>query len=176
MSMPTATRITLALMTSVLLLLPSLSSVAEAGPASRSVSRVGAAVGRAAKTRVQRLARIAWLDRKAHQRAVERVLAAPRRVFRYTSTSGARQALRRGFDKVTHFTTRVWRGRPLSAVNAQRRFGLPTTPTRRLDITLPAGTPVKTLRVNGGARNARELINTRPIPRASVRMSVTEVR
>jgi len=139
--------------------------IAESSPASAAAKRAGAAMK-------SRLLRVARLDRVAHQRAAKTVLAAPRRVFRYVPATRARQEVQQGFARMSHFTTRAVRGRPLSALHAKKRYGLPQMPANRLTLTLGKGTPVKTLKAHGGAPGVGELVNTRRIPPTGTNMRV----
>ena len=77
---------------------------------------------------------------------------------------------------MTHFTTRAVRGRPLSALSAQRRYGLPQTPTRRLTVMLGKGTPIKALKVHGGAPGVGEMVNVRRIAPSGTRVRVTPLK
>jgi len=163
----------LALITCAMVALPLVARTSEASPASMAAKRAGLNVAGAIKTRWQRVAR---LDRQAHRRALAKVLNAPRTVFRYVSAARARQVRMRGFDRMSHFTTRAARGRPLSAVHAQQRYGLPALPAKRLTVTLPKGTPVKTMKAHGGARGVGELVNTRQVPRTASKVRETTVR
>ena len=84
-------------------------------------------------------------------------LQTERRVFKYTTESQARKFERKGFPPLTHFTASEGPGRPLSGKAAQKRYGLPYTPDRRLGVTLPEGASVKSNKVVGGAPGYGEL-------------------
>lgn len=84
-------------------------------------------------------------------------LQTKRPVYKYTTRSQAREFERKGFPPRTHFTASQGPGRPLNGSTAQKRYGLPYTPSRRLGVTLPKGTSVKSNRVIGGAPGYGEL-------------------
>lgn len=91
-------------------------------------------------------------------------LQTERRVYKYTTESQAREFERKGFPPHTHFTASEGPGRPLSGRTAQERYGLPYTPDRRLGVTLPEGTSVKSNKVVGGAPGYGELRIEKQLP------------
>lgn len=153
-----------------LLVLP---ATAESSSRTALAKRSAVAMTRTVKAR---LARIARLDLAAHRRTATRLLAAPRKVFRYVPVGRGRQELKRGFARITHFTSHAGRGRPLSALNAQRRYGLPQRPGSRLAVTLPKGTPVKTLKAHGGQRGIGEVVTMKRLPPSTGNVRTTPLR
>src|ERR1035437_663087 len=91
-------------------------------------------------------------------------LQTERRVFKYATKPQAREFERRGFPPLTHFTASEGRGRPISGRVAQKRYGLAYTPDRRLSVTLPEGTAVKSNKVVGGAPGYGELRIEKRLP------------
>jgi len=91
-------------------------------------------------------------------------LQTERRVYKYTTESQAREFERKGFPPLTHFTASEGPGRPLNGRTAQKRYGLPYTPDRRLGVTLPEGTSVKSNKVVGGAPGYGELRIEKHLP------------
>jgi len=91
-------------------------------------------------------------------------LQTERRVYKYTTDSHAREFKRKGFPPLTHFTASQGPGRPLSGRTAQERYGLSYTPSRRLGVTLPVGTSVKSNKVVGGAPGYGELRIEKRLP------------
>lgn len=84
-------------------------------------------------------------------------LRAPRTVFRYMSGAEAKAVKTRGIVAGSHVTATGGRGRPLGAVRAAKRYGLPVVPSHRVSAKLPAGTRVKANKVIGGDRGFAEL-------------------
>jgi hypothetical protein len=95
-------------------------------------------------------------------------LGAERRVYKYTSESKALVFGRKGLPQGTHFAASAGPGRPLSGKTAEQRFGLDYRPNRRLSITLPAGTQVKTNKVIGGSPGYGEIRIEKGLPSAAV--------
>jgi hypothetical protein len=93
-----------------------------------------------------------------------RPLFQKRRVFRYTTKTQARQELQRGIGPGSHMTARAAAGRPLSPVQARRRYGLPQRPEVRETVRLPKGQPIRPNRVVGGAAGVGELTSSRRVP------------
>jgi hypothetical protein len=91
-------------------------------------------------------------------------LPAERRVYRYATESQARAFEGKGFPPRTHFTASEGPGRPLSGAAAQERYGLPYSPDRRLSVTLPEGTALKSNKVVGGAPGYGEIRIERGLP------------
>jgi hypothetical protein len=96
-------------------------------------------------------------------------LQSERQVYRYTTESQARQFEREGFPPHSHFTASEGPGRPLNGLTAQERYGLPYTPNRRLGVTLPEGTTLKSNKVVGGEPGYGELRVERGLPPDTIR-------
>lgn len=95
-------------------------------------------------------------------------LANGRTVYRYvTSRQGAREATK-GIAANSHFTSRASQGRPLGAAGAQRRFGLPQEPQKRMTVRLPKNTDVRFNKVIGGKPGYGEITVVKPLPRQSI--------
>jgi len=143
-----------------------LPSAAEAGSvakaAARGATRSVAKAWRGAATKTLR--RDLLRDRATRVRS----LARNRTVFRYTTKVQARQELRRGIRSGSHMTARATAGRPLSPVQARRRYGLPQRPEVRETVRLPKGRPVRSNRVVGGAAGVGEVTSTRRVPSVAV--------
>lgn len=105
-------------------------------------------------------------QRDAATKAVS--LAKPRTVHRYTSMEQARREAQRGLAPGTHMTANARSGPPLTAESAQRRYGLPATPSARETIRLPANTPVRPNKVLGGSPGYGEITSPERIPPAAV--------
>jgi len=140
--------------------------------AQRSVARAaarGTAVASGAQVR-RPIPNILKLDRLRDRNLPVKTLPEPRRVFRYTTNKQAQFYRRRGVPSGTHFTTRAGPGRPLSAVHAKERYGLPRMPSTRVQVALPKGTPVKSGKVIGGEPGVGELkIYHRRLPPPAVK-------
>lgn len=80
------------------------------------------------------------LDRQRNAATKAVPLAKPKTVHRYTSVEQARRESRRGLEPGAHMTANARRGRPLTAENAQQRYGMPTTPSAGETIRLLANT------------------------------------
>jgi hypothetical protein len=102
-------------------------------------------------------------------------LLKPMTVHRYTSTEQARSELHRGLAPGTHMTANARSGPPLTAAHAQRRYGLPATPSARETIRLPANTLVRRNKVLGGSPGYGEITSPERIPPAAV-LRVDRVR
>ncbi len=101
-----------------------------------------------------------------------RPLPRPKTVFRYTSKARAQGERRRGLPPGTHMTGRGGPGRPLSAWQAQRRYGLPRRPQVRETIRLPQGQPVRSAKALGGRPGVGELTSPKPLPPTAIRKVV----
>ena len=123
----------------------------------------------AARAVERRAARVLTRDLARDNASRATRLKMERRVYRYTTESQAREVQRKGFPPQTHFTASESRGRPLSGNTAQKRYGLPYTPNRRLGVTLPEGTPVKSNKVVGGAPGYGEIRVERRLSPAAIR-------
>ncbi len=131
-----------------------------------SPGRIEKAAARAAE---RRAARILTRDLARDNASRATRLKTERRVYRYTTESQAREVQRKGFPPQTHFTTSESPGRPLSGSTAQKRYGLPYTPNRRLGVTLPEGTTVRSNKVVGGAPGYGELRSERGLSPETIR-------
>lgn len=98
-----------------------------------------------------------------------RTLKEPRTVFRYTSRSRAQHELHGGLRPGVHVTARGGPGRPPTAENAQRRYGLPHRPEVRETIRLPAGMRVRQGKVIGGRPGYGEIVLDRPLSPEHIR-------
>jgi hypothetical protein len=114
------------------------------------------------------IARVLARDAARDAGSAARRLAAPRKVFRYTTPSRARLELKRGIAPGSHMTARSGPGRPLAGSTAQRRFGLPGRAGVRESILLPRGTPVRVNKALGGAPGMGEVTSTRRIPGSAI--------
>lgn len=143
-----------------------LPSAAEAGSlakaATRGATRSVTKAWRGAATKTLR--RDLLRDRATRVRS----LAKNRTVFRYTTKAQARQELRRGLRPGSHMTARATVGRPLSPVQARRRYGLPQQPEVREAIRLSQGQPIRSNRVIGGKAGVGEVTSTKRVPSAAV--------
>jgi len=131
-----------------------------------SPGRIEKAAARAAE---RRAARILTRDLARDNASRATHLKMERRVYRYTTESQAREAQRKGFPPQTHFTVSESPGCPLSGSTAKKRYGLPNTPNRRLSVTLPEGTTVKSNKVVGGAPGYGELRTERSLSPDTIR-------
>jgi hypothetical protein len=77
--------------------------------------------------------------------------------------------MRKGLKAGTHVTSRLSAGRPLTAVHAQRRYGLPVRPEVRERIVLPKGTMVRMNKALGGEPGVGEITVDRRAPADVVR-------
>jgi hypothetical protein len=111
-----------------------------------------------------------WLsqDRTMHRTTSALPLRKPATVRRYTSLGQAQAEARRGLAPNTHMTAPVRPGRPPSAAEAQRRFGLPRRPTAVETLRIPKGTPVRKGRVAAEQRRRWEWTSPRTIPPGAV--------
>ena len=100
-------------------------------------------------------------------------LSKNRTVFRYTTRAQARQEFRSGIRPGSHLTARATAGRPLSPVQAQRRYGLPRRPEVRETIRLPKGYPTRPNRVVGGTAGVGEFTSSKRVPAEAIEKVVT---
>jgi hypothetical protein len=105
--------------------------------------------------------------RDASTRSVR--LSRMRSVARYTTGTRARLEARGGIAAGSHFTARLRRGRPMSATNARRSFGLPRKPSVRESVLLRKGTQVRFNKAIHGRPGIGEITTVRRIPRESIR-------
>lgn len=143
-----------------LLLVPVLASGA---PLSRAVAR--AATRRATRSRILRL------DALRH-RVPAKPLAEPRTVHRYTTRTMAQQELQKGISPGRHMTAVALRGRPMSAEQAKRYYGLLRKPSVRVTIRLPKGFPVRHSHATNAARGVRELTSPGRVPPEAIKKVV----
>jgi hypothetical protein len=127
--------------------------------------RVSQRVGRAA---AKKAASVLGRDLARDNAARTLRLGQERRVFKYMTDADTKMAQRFGFGSRTHFTPTAKPGRPLSGLEAQKRYGLGYRPARRLTVIVPRGTPVKPNKVIGGAPGYGELRVERPLPPESI--------
>lgn len=115
---------------------------------------LGKAFARSAMRKVLRL------DRVRDAVSLAKPLARSRKVWRFSSRDQAAREARYGLAPGRHLTARIARGRPPAPSTAQRRYGLPSTPQVRATWQLPAGTPVRSNKVLGGAPGVGELLTS----------------
>jgi hypothetical protein len=84
-------------------------------------------------------------------------LTRDRTVFRYTSKEQAKIEVKKGIPPGSHMTATGGAGRPLSAAEAKRRYGLKKTPEARLTVPLKKGDNVRSNRAYGGEKGRGEL-------------------
>jgi len=104
-----------------------------------------------------------------HRRTPAMPLRQPRLVNRYTSAEQAARELREGIGANRHMTPNARPGRPISAMNAERRYGLPSRPEVRETILLPSGTQVRHDRAIAGQPGFGELTAPRALPSSVVK-------
>jgi hypothetical protein len=90
-------------------------------------------------------------------------LSKSRYVYRYATKGRAVKEAHGGLGKNRHTTSGVTSGRPLSAVEAQHRYGLPTKPEVRSTWYLPKGTPVRMNKVMYGKPGYGEITPSKRI-------------
>jgi hypothetical protein len=83
-----------------------------------------------------------------------------RTVYRYTTKDKAKIEAKKGVAPESHLTTKGGPGRPLSAAEAKRRYGLEKSPDVRETVELKKGDKVRSNRVIGGERGRGELKTT----------------
>jgi len=118
------------------------------------------------------LASILRADRLRDARLPVTRLARPRTVFRYVTPRRAQAELERGIRRGTHLTVRATPGRPLTAAQAARRYGLPPGRTVRETVHLARGTRVKVGKAIGGRPGEGELLTAEPLGRRVIRRLV----
>ncbi len=92
-------------------------------------------------------------------------------VWRYTNRRQLSIESSRGLSPNTHMTSRIQRGRPLTAQTAQSRYGLAKQPTFRETIRIPRGQPVRLNKALGGKPGVGEATSpTRISSNAIIRM------
>ncbi len=96
-----------------------------------------------------------------------RLLAKERLVDRYTLRRRATQELRSGIPPYRHMTSRSTK-RPLSALTAQRRLGLPRKPQIVERIKIPKGTTVNMNKVVKGQPGYGEITSPRRLPARTI--------
>ena len=153
------------------------SAAAEAGGVSQAVAQSAAkrAAASAATKRVassQAIRQALRQDARAHAMTPARPLARSRTVHRYTTRERARWERTHGIPPGRHMTAQGTPGRPLGAVRAQQRYGLPHKPEVREIIKLPKGNPVRHNKVHGGTRGQGELTVPKRLPPAAVQKVV----
>lgn len=95
-------------------------------------------------------------------------LARGRTFQRFTSYNQALREQKLGLAPGAHMASRPPLGRPLSAREAQRRYGLKNKPSARETIQLPKGRSVKLNKVIGGERAFGETTSPRTIARRRI--------
>jgi hypothetical protein len=90
-------------------------------------------------------------------------LSKPRYVYRYASNERAIKEANIGLGKNRHTTSGIASGRPLSAAEAQRRYGLPTKPEVRSTWYLPKETLVRMNKVMYGKPGYGEITPSKRI-------------
>ncbi len=103
-------------------------------------------------------------------------LTQPRRVFRYTSVSQAKQYRKSGIPSKTHFTSHAHPGRLPSPELAKEKYGLPRRPHARVTVTIPAGTQLKPNKVVAGHPGVGELRTHYRRLKPSADWKVTELK
>lgn len=152
----------------VVLLLAMPLTIAEASALGKAAAR-GAAKSvssSANKKLAQKLSQDMVRDRKTPVRVLNR----DTRVFRYTHNSV--RELKAGLRPGAHTTTKATPGRPMKAVDAQRKYGLPAKPTDRLTVSLPKGTPVKRNKALGGKPGVPEFNLPKGAPARTIQRDV----
>jgi hypothetical protein len=87
-------------------------------------------------------------------------LAQDRTVYRYVTKEQAKIDAKKGIPRESHLAAKGGPGRPLSADEAKRRYGLEKKPEVRETATLKKGDKVRSNRVFGGEKGVRELKTT----------------
>lgn len=98
-----------------------------------------------------------------------RPLSKPKNVWRYTTKADASKAAKQGLPAGKHMTSGVTSGRAPRADTARNRYGLQQNPEVRMTIQLPAGQPVRSNKVLGGARGVGEVTSSRAIPPGAIK-------
>lgn len=126
------------------------------------------AVRAAAKKAMPRMTRALAKDLVNHRTTPVKILTAPRTVFRYATQSAARKDLASGLAPYSHMTSRGAPGRPLSAANAAKRYGLPRRPDVRETIRLDRGQTVILNKAQAGRPGVGEAVSPRRIGRDAI--------
>lgn len=141
---------------------------AEAGGLGRAAAR-GLSRGLFRRSAVSRSGSTLLRRDLVRDRAIKaRPLSRQRTVFRYTSKTQARAERRRGILPGRHMTSNGGSGRPLGAVAAQKRYGLPQQPRVRETIRLPKGVPVRSAKAVGGGPGVGELTSSKRLPPGAI--------
>ncbi len=132
----------------------------EAASPSKAVARAAArSLASRARTMMMRTLRKDLVN----HRVAPIQFARPRTVFRYTSRGVSKQEALNGVPPFRHMTSTARPGRPLSALNAQRRFGLPQRPTARETVRIPSGQPIVLNKAQGGRAGVGEIVSPAPV-------------
>lgn len=99
-------------------------------------------------------------------------LVKPKNVWRYTSNTEASKAAKSGLPAGRHMTSGVTPGRAPGADATRRRYGLQQKPDVRMTIQLPAGQPLRSNKVLGGARGVGEITSSKALPPSAIRRVV----
>jgi Ni/Co efflux regulator RcnB len=142
-------------------------SAASAGPATSSQAKSATALSsRKSYSEIRRK------DQSRDARSHAKPLPKGRTVYRYTTKKRAGQESSKGIPAGAHMTSRGVAGRPASAGQAQREYGLPRKPEVRETVRLPQGQPSRLNKVYGGKVGEGELTSTRRVPSKSVQKVV----
>lgn len=95
---------------------------------------------------------------------VARPLRRDLQVSRYTTRDQAASDAVKGLDPGKHLTGKTERLKPLSAVKATKRYGLPAKPQVRETWRVAKGTPVRRNTVMGGQKGATEITTPHRLP------------
>jgi hypothetical protein len=96
-------------------------------------------------------------------------------VKRYTSRKQASFERKYGIQPRSHMTSRLRRGRPVSAGIAKQRYGLRRKPTVQMKVLVPKGQPVRKNKVIGGKPGYGELTSTKKIPGKNI-ISIKKIK
>lgn len=145
---------------------------AEAGGFGRAAAR-GLSRGVFRRSTISRSRATLFRRDLVRDRAIKaRPLSSSRTVFRYTSKARASTELRRGILPSRHMTSTGGAGRPLSAVAAQKRYGLAWRPQVRETIRLAKGYPVRSAKALGGRPGAGELTSSKRLAPGAITRTV----
>ena len=151
----------------ILVTLLVVASVASAGPgASTQPKSGGAQAQRKSYSEIRRK------DQSRDPRSQAKPLQRDRTVYRYTTKKRAEQESSKGIPPGAHMTSRGGAGRPPSAGQAQRQYGLPRKPEVRETVRVPQGQPSRLNKVYGGKAGKGELTSTQRVPSKSVQKVV----
>lgn len=107
-------------------------------------------------------------DRKRDAATLPKTNPQSRTVQRYTQWEQARREAQTGIAPGSHMTPGIHPGRPLSALGAARRYGLPKMPTARETIVIPLGAPLRKNKALGGQPGVGELTSSKTIAPAAI--------